>query len=213
MPIKKDMIKAIHKILIRFGLTFILLVNINQTNAQATDNNQLVSDSHHWYVPDEYNIQYAGGIGYFSAGIGYTITPRYTHSMYYGYLSKNFGGSINAVHTVSLKHKFTLTRKPLWNHLYPTAGGAINVGFTNNTFDKLPGYYPKNYYFQNKVHLAPFVGAELRFKLKNYEWINYWGAYFELSSFDNYILECARTEYVTLAMITNLSIGLRINVN
>ncbi|MBI9064442.1 MAG: hypothetical protein JEZ14_20825 [Marinilabiliaceae bacterium] len=141
-----------------------------------------------------------------SVGFGYQISPRYSPALYYGYLGESFGGSINTVHTVSLKNTFLLTRQPLWGVLNPTAGISVNWGHTNNTFDRLPEHYPEKYYFQNKIHFAPFVGGELKFNLKRSAF-EAWGIYAEVSALDAYLLECIRTSYVKPHMILSTAVG------
>lgn len=159
-----------------------------------------------WFIPDQYKIQYAGSIGFLSIGFGYELSNRYHPTIYYGYLSPSFGGSSNRVHTVSIKNLFQLSKKPLWGCLRPTAGISINWGHTNNTFDKLPEYYPEKYYFQNKIHLAPFVGGELLFTVKN-PFFKAFGIYSEVSALDAYLLECIRTDYIKPHMILSVAIG------
>lgn len=168
--------------------------------------NDTVTYKARWFIPDQYNVQYAGGIGFMSVGFGYQIFPRYSPALYYGYLSESVGGSINTVHTISLKNTFLLTRQPLWGILNPTAGISVNWGHTNNTFDNLPDYYPEEYYFQNQIHFAPFVGAELKFKL-NQSAFEAWGVYAEVSALDAYLLECIRTSYVKPHMILSVAVG------
>lgn len=92
-------------------------------------------------------------------------------------------------------------------HLYAKAGLSVNWGYTNNTFNKLPPHYPGKYYFQNKVHLAPFAGAEfvLPIRDKNLKAI---GLYGECASLDAYVLEYVRTRYVGLDDIVNFAIGI-----
>jgi len=168
--------------------------------------NDTVTYKARWFIPGQYKVQYAGSIGFMSVGFGYQISPRYSPALYYGYLGKSFGGSANTVHTISLKNTFLLTRQPLWGILNPTAGISVNWGHTNNTFNRLPEHYPEKYYFQNKIHFAPFVGGELKFKLKKSAF-EAWGVYAEVSALDAYLLECIRTSYVKPHMILPVVVG------
>jgi len=168
--------------------------------------NDTVVYRHRWFIPGQYKIQYAGSIGFMSIGFGYELSPTYQPSLYFGYLNEKFGNSKNSVFTISLKNSFYLTKKPLLKFIKPYIGMSINWGNTHNTFDELPDYYPKKYYFQNKIHFAPFVGGELKFPLKN-NYFNGFGIYSELSAMDAYLLEAIRTDYVKIHMALSLAIG------
>ncbi|WP_234408304.1 hypothetical protein [Marinilabilia salmonicolor] len=113
-----------------------------------------------WFFPKHAKIQYAGNVGFLSVGVGYHFWDIYEATFSYGLLNEFLGGSHVTVHTLSLKNSFFLTQKPWFNHFWPKAGIMINRGNTNNTFRKLPPHYPESYYFQNKVHAAPFWGGE-----------------------------------------------------
>ncbi len=160
-----------------------------------------------WYIPGQYKLQYAGSIGFMSLGFGYEVTPTYQPALFVGYLSKDFGGSENRVLSVSLKNTFYFTKEPLFKYFNPYGGLSINWGNTNNTFRSLPDYYPDEYYFQNKVHFAPFVGGELYFNLKQSAVFKGAGVYAEFSAFDAYLLEAIRTRYVKPHMALSLAIG------
>ncbi|WP_244824993.1 hypothetical protein [Carboxylicivirga mesophila] len=166
-----------------------------------------------WYIPSQYKLQYAGGIGFMSAGFGYEVSPTYQPVLFVGYLSESFGGSQNRVLSVSVKNSFYLSRQPLLKYFRPYAGLSINWGNTNNTFRSLPEYYPDEYYFQNKVHSAPFVGGELYVNLKPNKQIKGMGVYAELSALDAYLLEAIRTQYVKPHMALTLALGLTVYIN
>jgi len=165
-----------------------------------------VTYRHRWIIPGQYKVQYAGSIGFMSIGFGYAITPTYQPALYFGYLSEAFGGSKNTVVTISLKNSFYLIKEPLFNYFNPYVGFSINWGNTQNTFKKLPDYYPDKYYFQNKIHLAPFVGGEIKFDLNN-RYFNGFGVYTEFSALDAYLLEAIRTKYVKPYMALSVAFG------
>ncbi|MBR8535366.1 hypothetical protein KDU71_07325 [Carboxylicivirga sediminis] len=148
-----------------------------------------------------------------SAGFGYEVTPTYQPVLFVGYLSEDFGGSKNRVLSISVKNSFYFTREPLLNYFNPYGGLSITWGNTNNTFRSLPDYYPDEYYFQNKVHFAPFVGGELYFKLKYINPFEGVGVYAELSAFDAYLLEAIRTKYVKPHMALSLALGVTVYIN
>ncbi len=163
-------------------------------------------DSLPWYHPRHLKIQYAGSIGFFSVGAGTRIGGSYEPSLYYGLLANGFGGSSVTVHTISIKNSFYLTETPWVNHFYPKVGVSFNLGFTNNTFRKLPPHYSNSYYFQNGIHVAPFWGGEWRVAMKN-RYFKGAGFYFEFSALDAYLLEAIRTEYVNMTDVWSLALG------
>ena len=165
-----------------------------------------------WFLPRHAKIQYAGSIGFFSAGAGYRLWEVYEPTLLYGFLSENFGGSDVAVHTISLKNSFFLSSTPWLKYFWPRAGLLINWGFTNNTFRKLPPYYPEKYYFQNKVHVAPFWGGEWYIPIKD-KHLSGMGVYFEFSALDAYLLEAVRTEYIGLMDIWSFGVGISFYFN
>ncbi|TCO08292.1 hypothetical protein [Natronoflexus pectinivorans] len=166
-----------------------------------------------WYIPDHIKVQYAGLIGFMSVGAGYEVTDRYEPTLYYGLLTQNFGGSSVTVHTISLKNSWKLFRPGLLGDITPKAGFSVNLGFTNNTFHRLPAHYPNNYYFQNRIHVAPFFGGEWKIDLPGDGFFNAVGLYTEMSTLDNYVLEFIRTKYVTIDKIWNLSFGVSLYIN
>lgn len=160
-----------------------------------------------WFVPSHVKIQYAGSIGFISVGAGYRLWDIYEPTLMYGYLSEGLGGSDVSVHTISLKNGFYLTSSPWFGHYWPRVGLLINWGHTKNTFRKLPPHYPEKYYFQNKIHVAPFWGGEWHFQIKD-KHLSGVGIYFEFSALDAYLLEAVRTDYVRMTDIWSLGIGI-----
>lgn len=166
-----------------------------------------------WLIPDHFKVQYAGLIGFISVGAGYDFTPRYDATLFYGVLSNNLGGSSVRVHTVSLKNSWDLLKPGLLGNVTPKAGVSVNWGNTNNTFRRLPAHYPEQYYFQNKVHLAPFWGAEWQIHWPEGRLFKSMGVYGEMSTLDAYVLELFRTKYVSIDKIWNLAIGITFYMN
>lgn len=165
------------------------------------------------FLPDHYILQYAGNIGFMAIGAGYDIGNYFQMSILYGFLNEQFGDSKITVSTVSFKHNFTITRPLTKLNFSPTAGMAVNWGYTENTFHKLPEHYPNKYYFQNKVHLAPYIGGNFSHNLKKSRYVRSLSFYYEVSSLDAYILEWIRRDYIKLSDIISLSIGIKLAVD
>lgn len=116
-------------------------------------------------TPDQVILQYAGSIGYMSAGIGYNLLKdKTTLSFHYGYVPETKGGQL---HIAAVKFNY----RPFSVHLgkqlifYP-----VNpVAFFSYTFGQDFGYrfdnelYAKGYYFWSpalREHLG--ISSELK---------------------------------------------------
>lgn len=187
----------------------ILAVALLATTSFASDKEDVQKDTlkRKWYVPRAAKVQYAGNIGYFSIGATYyLVNDWYQLSLMYG--MAEYPGKERTLNTVAFKNTFLLKKYQLKDFVIsPIAGLSINFGSTHNTFRRLPDYYPDKYYFQNKVHFAPFVGAMIYHPLpfKTIKGIDF---YSEVATMDNYLLEAIRTDYVKYSEIWNVSLGL-----
>lgn len=166
------------------------------------------------FIPDHNRLQFAGNIGFISTGLGYNIGKRYEITFMLGLQNEFFGDSKESIITAAIKNTINIYHPIIINKRFsfvPTVGLSINWGYTNNTFSDLPTHYANDYYFQNKIHLAPFIGGKLRFECnKRNCHRRAIELYVELSSLDAYILECIRTDYVSIDDILNLAIGFSI---
>ena len=159
-----------------------------------------------WYYPDAIKIQHAGNIGYMAAGISYNVTNWYQLAVMYGMASDY--PEVKTLNTVAFKNTFLLKRFHVRNFtIAPTVGISVNFGSTHNTFRVLPDQYPDGYYFQNKIHAAPFFGAVVYHPLP-FKTIKCMDLYTEIGTMDNYLLEAIRTDYVKYSDIWNLALGL-----
>jgi len=189
--------------------------NIVDSYLSKTDtlllNNEKIYIPRRVFIPDHNRIQFAGAIGYLSVGMGYNIGKRYEITFMLGLQNKTFGNSDEAIITTAIKNTINIYNPIVIKDrlsFIPTVGLSINWGYTNNTFNKLPSHYPESYYFQNKIHIAPFIGGKLRFECnKRNSHRRAIELYTELGSIDAYILECIRTKYVSIGDILNLAIG------
>ncbi|MDM8160738.1 hypothetical protein QUH73_13000 [Labilibaculum sp. K2S] len=163
-----------------------------------------------WYLPRDAKIQYAGNIGFLSAGITYHLAKDwYRLSFMYG--STSMHSHVHTLNTVAIKNTFLIKQFHIGDFVVaPMAGLSINFGSTHNTYRNLPSYFPNDYYFQNKIHFAPFVGAMVYHPLP-YKIIKGIDFYTEIGTIDNYLLEGIRTEYVKLYDIWNLALGISIH--
>lgn len=162
-----------------------------------------------WYVPRAAKLQYAGNMGFMSTGVTYYLVDNwYQVSLMYGITSSH--SEAERLNTITLKNTFLLKQ---FNYkgfvISPTAGLNLILSSTHNTYRKLPDYFPEDYYFQNKIHFAPFVGLAIYHELpfKTIKGIDF---YTEIGTMDNYLLEAIRTDFVKYSDIWNLSLGVSV---
>lgn len=169
-------------------------------------------------IPDEAIVQYAGSIGYLSAGAGYDIfgNKRGNLSFHYGYVPGSKGGELH-IATVKLGYKPWKINLKDWAKLYP-----FNPGFfATYTFHKdlglfFPkGQYPGDYYYWSEAirpHLS--FNTELELKppkaLKN-SGIRALGLYIEANTNDFYLINYLQNvSALRMYDIFQLGIGLKV---
>ncbi|MRT94398.1 hypothetical protein [Ancylomarina sp. 16SWW S1-10-2] len=190
----------------KFIYTIISFILFSST-LLAVEKNNLAQDSlRKWYKPRAAKIQYAGNIGIISIGATYYLVDDwYQLSIMYG-MDKHPEHE-RLLKSIAFKNTFLLTKFHYKDFVFsPIVGLSINIGSTHNVFNKLPDYFPDDYYFQNKVHFAPFVGVMVYHPLP-FKLIKGIDFYSELATMDNYLLEAIRTDYVKYSEIWNLSLG------
>lgn len=191
-------------------ISSIILIVVLSNTAVFSSNIKLNEDNRikrKWYLPRDAKIQYAGNIGFMSLGVSYYLAKDwYRLSLMYGMA---YGHSeAKTLNTVALKNTFLIKKFHFKDFIIaPTAGFSINIGSTHNTYRKLPEHFPDDYYFQNKIHFAPFFGALIYHPLP-FKTVKGMDFYFEMGTMDNYLLEAIRTDYVKYSEIWNLALGL-----
>jgi len=118
-----------------------------------------------WLIPDYIKLQYAGGIGFLSAGVGYTFADhRIDATVFYGFVPKSL--SVDELHSLSVQFTAKLIRIRLSENyqLLP-----LNIGwFLHHTFGgeywiNLPSHYPTEYYWWSPGRNAGvFMGGEIK---------------------------------------------------
>ena len=118
------------------------------------------------YLPHFVKLQYAGGIGFISPGIGYTFfNEKLDITGFYGYVPKHF--TKQSLHSISIQS----TVKPFQYSYRNATIYPFNVGFfLHHTFGsdywvKLPSHYPDKYYWWSPGRMGGlFLGGEVKTK-------------------------------------------------
>ncbi|OFY48313.1 MAG: hypothetical protein A2W85_10085 [Bacteroidetes bacterium GWF2_41_31] len=142
-------------------LLLCILIFINNTQAQSR------VGRYDWLLPDYVKLQYAGGIGFLSAGVGYTfVHQRIDATFFYGYVPN--GIAIDDLSSLSLQFTAKLIRIRLSENyqLLPlNFGWFIHHTFGSDYWIKLPSHYPPEYYWWSPGRNAGiFIGGELKTK-------------------------------------------------
>lgn len=121
-----------------------MLVTGVKTVGQVLQNSD--STRYKKFLPDYVKMQFAGGIGFVSMGVGYTfLKQKLEVSYFYGYVPKFV--STDDLHSVSLQLTAKLLRFKVKNNIEVM---PLNFGwFIHHTFGteywiKLPDHYPLN---------------------------------------------------------------------
>ena len=117
-----------------------------------------------WYLPDFVPVQFAGNIGFVSAGIGYSTRVRNYHfSLVYGYVPKSVARTY--IHTLAIKNTLPITRYALKNDqiLIPYVGLGASIELSGNAFFIQPAHFPESYYdFPKNLHALLYAGAKVQ---------------------------------------------------
>jgi len=169
-------------------------------------------------IPDAAIVQFAGSIGYFSAGAGYDIfkNKRGNIDFNYGYVPKSKGGELHIVTAKFAYRPFQIRLKD-WGKFYPFNPGV----FFSYTFHKDlswrfdPDLYPGNYYYWSEAfrpHISFTNELELKAdKLLKGTGIKTLSVYSEFNSNDYYLVNYFQNmSELTLSDVFQLGIGLRV---
>lgn len=120
-------------------------------------------------VPDFAVVQYAGSIGYVSAGVGYDVLKSNARfSAHFGTVPANRGGKLNVISAKLIFIPATLT---IWNRvkLNPVDIGVMgSYNYGDNFETSWPeGVHPRGYYWWNpafRAHVAMESSVTYQFK-------------------------------------------------
>lgn len=163
------------------------------------------------FIPHHAKLQFAGSIGFVSAGVGYENRKRSIEGdVYYGYVPKKFGGI--TMHAVTGKATFYPFKEKKykgfqWRPL--SAGVLASYTFGKQYFLFAPGNYPYNYYgFPTALHAGVFVGGQLSttFNKKSLRAV---GLYYEVGTNDKELVSYFGNNSLQAKDILNLAIGIK----
>lgn len=149
-----------------FIIILILLCTRVETYSQVSKS--FDSTKYKMFLPDLFKLQFAGGIGFLSVGIGYTFfNQKLDVTYFYGYVPKFV--LTDDLHSVSLQltAKFLRFKVNKTVELMPlNFGWFIHHTFGSEYWIKLPSNYPEKYYWWSPGrNSGVFLGGEIKNKL------------------------------------------------
>ena len=165
-------------------------------------------------VPHHAKIQYGGGIGFFSAGMGYTNKNKKLEAdLFYGYVPAGRHGV--EIHSATVKLQWlpikTLERGKLFLNPLVT-GFLVNHSFGKQYFGFDPEYYPYSYYkFPTAINSAFLLGSQAGVKFPRAKTLKGLAFYYELEVFEReFISYVTNTNSIGFHDILTLGVGVKL---
>uniref|UniRef100_UPI00405612C0 hypothetical protein n=1 Tax=Alistipes sp. TaxID=1872444 RepID=UPI00405612C0 len=182
---------------------------------------QRVEHSRHGWarlIPTHVKLQYAGGMGFLSAGFGwdYGKKRRWESDIFIGYLRKHTSSHGHA--TLTLKQNYIPWRIQCGEHISiePLYGGLYhNTIFGDEFWTKQPNRYPSGYYwFSTRMRIHVFSGCRATWHPKPHQnpTIREISLFFEVHSSDLYIVRKVGNSYLDTADIIGFSLGIKLQL-
>jgi hypothetical protein len=166
-------------------------------------------------IPTHEKIQYAGGMGFLSAGVGwdYGRNNQWETDVLLGFLPKF--STDNAKVTFTLKQNFIPWKKAA-GEVFIIEPFACGLYFTSILDDDFwfdePDKYPNGYYwFSTKMRFNIYLGQRITYKIPHEKsfLFNSITAFYELSSNDLYLQSAFANRYLRPSDYLRLSFGLK----
>lgn len=166
-------------------------------------------------IPNQAVLQYAGSIGFLSAGIGwhYGKNDHWESEFLVGFLPKFKSDEVSS--TFTLKERYVpwhcrVHRR--WTIEPLTAGVFFNFIGGEDFWRRQPSRYPKSYYwFSTKVRTNIFLGQRLRFSIpRNHRLLHQAvSVYYEISTCDLYLASKFTNKDFPWSETLSLAFGVR----
>lgn len=157
-------------------------------------------------LPDHLNAQFAGSIGFVSAGPGYAFNKdRLRLGLLYGYVPASQGGDY--INTLNLKLSADLFRIRVGDRreLLPYGALLVSVETSGNSIINLPERYPDGYYLPTGIHLLGYLGLRLKTPLgKSGHAVS---CYAETGTVDSYVYYYLRNSSLHFTDLFSTSLG------
>jgi hypothetical protein len=161
-------------------------------------------------IPDYGKVQFAGSIGFISAGLGYEfLKNRINTEVLYGNVPGAFGGPLEIATVRIIYNPFTvnITKSVLVTPIM--VSGFVTYHFGDQFYVKLPAKYYKDYYgWSSAIRYHVGLGSMVAYKNKNSG--HGLALYYELNTNEIYLKSYRTNNTLTLGDIISLGIGVKI---
>ncbi|MGK7392075.1 MAG: hypothetical protein ACNS60_17110 [Candidatus Cyclobacteriaceae bacterium M2_1C_046] len=173
----------------------------------------VAQEKNSFFRPDHAKIQFAGNIGFLSAGVGYEIAQEKGEvDLMVGYLPESIGG-VDII-TANLKAGYypwkinfseNYTYEPVYGGIY------LSYSFGSEYYLTLPEHYPEGYYWwPTALRGGLYIGGRLSKDVALGE-IDRLGLYYELGTYDLKLISVLQNlEYFSITDALDLAIGVRV---
>lgn len=173
-----------------------------------------------YLIPRSAVVQYAGNIGMFSFGAGWTYGKKrqWGTDAFFGFLPKFDSKSAKITMTlkenyypwtIALNKKQTIKLTPL------SCGLFLNTVFGEDFWAREPSRYPDSYYgFSTKIRANIYLGQQLNILIPFAKRIHFKSVtfYYELSTCDIYLVSAFTNRYLRPRDYLTFGFGMRLNV-
>jgi len=163
-----------------------------------------------YLIPDSFVNQFAGYIGFLSAGVGYEINSIVQAELLYGFVPSSIAGiDIHLITARTIISPFNLTVVPGY-FFYPLSFGLfMNYAIGEQYHIKWPEKYPERYYRPNAVFTGESIGVRLK-KMYNGEIIKGFEFYIDIVTMTVFLYDYLINEEIKSKDIISLALGTRI---
>ncbi|MBL3655242.1 hypothetical protein [Fulvivirga sediminis] len=167
-----------------------------------------------WYVPDHYKLQFAGNIGFLSAGAGYLHGhDKLETDFMVGYLPKSIGG--DDIISITLKSTYSpwkIKTNSDYSIVPFSIGPYLSYSFGSQFDTLLPNEYPDGYYWwATSLRFGAYIGGRVTRDLPGN--INHVALYYELGTYDLEALSYLQNmDYLSVSDIFTLALGVKIGL-
>jgi hypothetical protein len=185
----------------RIILILLLIISYQVSSGTSADSTRSI-----WkrIMPNSINMQFAGNIGMFSAGVNYiSLNKRWEGNLSYGFVPAKY--SDNGIHSTTVKARYIplmKTYNPSTEVKWVNVGMWFNYAYGEKYFYKLPVYYDAGYYyFPTAANLGLTIGGEFRH--------DKWAIYYDFGTTDKRLINFVKSSSaIDFHEIWNISFGL-----
>ncbi len=170
-------------------------------------------------APSHFKLQFAGSIGMFSAGLGWTYgrTDQWETDLQLGFIPKFNSDEVRIILTTRQSYlpwlvplgKSDFSLRPL------TCGMFVSTVLSNDFWVSEPQRYPSGYYgFSTRLRLNLFVGQRITYHIPRHKRNKMMSlsAYYELSACDVDLLTFFGNRSIPLIDVLSLAVGLKLHL-